>query len=59
MNNLEIFISGVIVTVMFSVGMLFHSLGYDETKNKKTIEIDTDLGATNQSIPVDTLRKTT
>jgi hypothetical protein len=45
MSNLEIFISGVIVTVMFSIGMLFHSLGYDETKDKKTIEIDTDLGA--------------
>jgi len=46
MNNLEIFISGVVVTVMFSIGMIFHSLGYDKTKNKKIIEIDTDLGAT-------------
>jgi hypothetical protein len=46
MNNLEIFISGVIVTVIFSVGMLFHSLGFNEAKNKKAFEIDTDLGAT-------------
>lgn len=46
MTNLEIFISGVLVTVLFSIGMLFHSLGYDKPKNKKTIEIDTDLGAT-------------
>jgi hypothetical protein len=46
MTNLEIFISGITVTVVFSIGMLFYSLGYNETKNKKPFEIDTDLGAT-------------
>jgi hypothetical protein len=48
MTNLEIFISGVIVTAMFSIGMLLHSLGYDDPKNKKIIEIDVDLGATKE-----------
>jgi len=46
MNNLEIFVYGMIATLLFSMGMLMHVLGYNEAKNKKTIEIDTDLGAT-------------
>jgi hypothetical protein len=48
MSNLDIFISGVLVTLLASVGMLFRTLGYDEGKNKKTFEIDTDLGATHK-----------
>jgi len=46
MSNLEIFVYGMIATLLFSMGMLMHLLGYDQAKNKKTIEIDTDLGAT-------------
>lgn len=46
MSNLEIFVYGMIATLLFSMGMLMHLLGYDEAKNKKIIEIDTDLGAT-------------
>jgi len=46
MSNLEILISGMIVTFVVSVGMLFRALGYDEGKSKKTFEVDTDLGAT-------------
>lgn len=46
MSNLEIFVYGMIATLLFSMGMLMHFLGYDQANNKKTIEIDTDLGAT-------------
>ena len=45
MSNLEILISGMIITLIACVGVLFRTLGYDEDKNKKTFEIDTDLGA--------------
>lgn len=44
MNNLEVFIAGMIAALMSSIGIVFYSLGYNETKSKKTIEIDTDLG---------------
>ena len=46
MGNVEILISGMIVTFIVCVGVLFRTSGYDESKNKKTFEIDTDLGAT-------------
>jgi hypothetical protein len=46
MSNVEILISGMIVTFIVCVGVLFRTSGYDESKNKKTFEIDTDLGAT-------------
>ena len=46
MSNLEILISGIIVTVIACVGVLFRTLGYDEGESLRTFEIDTDLGAT-------------
>jgi hypothetical protein len=45
MSNVEILIAGVIVTSIACVGVLYRTLGYDESKTKKTFEIDTDLGA--------------
>jgi hypothetical protein len=45
MSNVEILIAGVIVASIAWVGVLCRTLGYDEGKNKKTFEIDTDLGA--------------
>ena len=48
MSNLEIFISGMIVTLLASFGVLFRALGYDERTNKKPFEVDTDLGATHK-----------
>ena len=45
MSNSQILISGVIVTLIVSVGVLLRTLGYDESADKKTFEIDTDLGA--------------
>jgi len=45
MSNVEILICGMLVTFIACVGVLFRTLGYDESKNKKTFEIDTDLGA--------------
>lgn len=45
MSNSQILISGVIVTLVVCVGVLLRTLGYDEGKDKKTFEIDTDLGA--------------
>jgi hypothetical protein len=45
MSNVEILIAGMIVTFIACVGVLYRTLGYDEGKNKKTFEIDTDLGA--------------
>jgi hypothetical protein len=45
MSNVEILIAGVIVTSIVCVGVLYRTLGYDESKTKKTFEIDTDLGA--------------
>ena len=45
MSNVEILISGMLVTFIACVGVLCRTLGYDESKNKKTFEIDTDLGA--------------
>jgi len=46
MSNVEIFIAGMVVTLIACVGVLFRALGYDEGKVRKTFEIDTDLGAT-------------
>jgi len=48
MSNLEILISGTIVTLIACVGVLYRTLGYDEGTTKKTFEIDTDLGAINK-----------
>jgi len=45
MSNLEILISGTIITLIASIGVLFRTLGYDEGKSKKTFETDVDLGA--------------
>ena len=45
MSNSRLLISGVIVTLMVSVGVLLRTLGYDEREDKKAFEIDTDLGA--------------
>jgi hypothetical protein len=45
MSNVEILIAGMIVTLIACVGVLYRTLGYDEGRNKKTFEIDTDLGA--------------
>jgi hypothetical protein len=45
MSNPQILISGMIVTLVVSLGVLFRTLGYDEGNNKKTFEVDTDLGA--------------
>jgi hypothetical protein len=45
MSNVAILISGMIVTFIACVGVLYRTLGYDEGKNTKAYEIDTDLGA--------------
>jgi hypothetical protein len=45
MSNVEMWIAGMIVTLIAGVGVLCRTLGYDEGKNQKTFEIDTDLGA--------------
>ena len=34
-----------VVVRCLSIGVLLRTLGYDESENKKTFEIDTDLGA--------------
>ncbi len=45
MSNVEILIAGMIVTFIACVGVLYRTLGYDDGKNKRAFEIDTDLGA--------------
>ena len=45
MSNVEILIAGMIVTFIACVGVLYRTLGYDEGKNTKKFEVDTDLGA--------------
>jgi len=48
MSNVDIVIAGMIVTFIACVGVLYRTLGYDEGRNNKTFEIDTDLGATHK-----------
>lgn len=47
MNNFALFICGIAVTLMSSMGILVYmvSVGYEE-KKRKPIEFDADLGAT-------------
>ncbi len=46
MNNLALFVSGLVVTLLSGMGVLVYmvSLGYEQ-KKKKTVEVDVDLGA--------------
>jgi hypothetical protein len=46
MSNVEILIAGTIVTLIACLGVLYRTLGFDEGKNKRPFEVDTDLGAT-------------
>jgi hypothetical protein len=41
-------VAGTIVTLIVCVGVLCRTLGFDEGKNRKTFEVDTDLGATHK-----------
>jgi hypothetical protein len=45
-NNLALFVSGLVVTLLSGMGVLVYmvSLGYEQ-KKKKTVEVDVDLGA--------------